>query len=49
MREFIARNDLYWQRPSDDEAAEIVERLASREISEHEFVAWIARRITQRP
>lgn len=49
MREFIARNDLHWQRPSDDEAAEMVERLASREISEHEFVAWTVRHITQRP
>lgn len=49
MREFIARNDLHWQRPSDDEAAEMVERLASREISEQEFVAWTARHITERP
>ncbi len=49
MREFIARNDLHWQRPPDDKAAEIVERLASREISEDEFVAWTARHITQRP
>lgn len=49
MREFIARNGLHWQRPPDDEAAEMVERLASREISEHEFVAWAARHITQRP
>jgi death-on-curing protein len=48
MREFIARNDLHWQRPSDDEAAEMVERLASREISEQEFVAWTARHITER-
>jgi len=49
MREFIARNDLDWQRPPDDEAAEMVERLASREISEREFVAWTVRHITQRP
>jgi len=43
MREF----NLHWQRPSDDEAAEMVERLASREISEQEFVAWTARHITE--
>ncbi|NLT07589.1 MAG: type II toxin-antitoxin system death-on-curing family toxin [Solirubrobacterales bacterium] len=49
MREFLARNDLRWQRPSDDEAAEMVEGLASRESSEQEFVAWTARHITQRP
>jgi len=49
MREFIARNDRHWHRPPDDEAAEMVERLASREISEHEFVAWTVRHITQRP
>ncbi len=49
MREFVARNDLHWQRPPDDEAAEMVERLAGREISEREFVAWTARHITQHP
>lgn len=49
MREFVARNDLHWHRPPDDEAAEMVERLASREISEQEFVAWTVRHITQRP
>lgn len=49
MREFIARNDLHWHRPPDDEAAEMVERLASREISEQDFVAWTTRHITQHP
>jgi death-on-curing protein len=49
MREFIARNDLHWQRPPDDEAAEMVEGLASREISEQDFVAWAARHITRPP
>lgn len=48
MREFMARNELHWKRPPNDEAAEMVERLASREISEREFVAWTVRHITQR-
>lgn len=41
MREFIARNGLEWRRPPDDEAAEMVERLASREISEGDFATWV--------
>ena len=49
MREFVARNGLYWHRPPDDEAAEMVERLASREISEQGFVAWASGHITERP
>jgi death-on-curing protein len=42
MREFIARNGLTWRRPPDDEAAEMVERLAGREIDEADFAAWLA-------
>jgi hypothetical protein len=37
MREFIARNDLTWRRPPDNEAVEMVERLAGREIDEADF------------
>ena len=45
MREFIARNGLEWKRPPDDEAAEMVERLAGRTIGEAEFAAWVARHV----
>jgi death on curing protein len=40
MRELLARNGHEWIRPDDDEAAEMVERLAARDISEEEFAAW---------
>jgi death-on-curing protein len=49
MREFIARNGLDWQRPPDDEAAEMVEGLAGRAISEEDFAAWVARYVKRLP
>lgn len=42
MREFLARNDVEWERPGVDETSEVVERLAAREISEEDFADWVA-------
>ena len=47
MREFIARNGLGWRRPPDVEAAEMVERLAGREISEGDFATWVGRHVSR--
>lgn len=50
MREFIARNELTWRRPPDDESAEMVERLAGREIDEADFAAGLElRELARRP
>ncbi|MEX1142778.1 MAG: type II toxin-antitoxin system death-on-curing family toxin [Thermoleophilaceae bacterium] len=45
MRELIARNDHPWRRPPDDEAAEMIEQLAARTISEEHFATWVARHL----
>jgi death on curing protein len=42
MREFLARNGVDWQRPGVDETADMVERLAAREIDEEDFAEWVA-------
>ncbi len=46
MREMLERAEIPWPRPSEDvdEIATMVERLAGREVSEQEFVAWVRRR-----
>jgi death on curing protein len=49
MREFMSRNGLRWRRPGDDEVAEMVERLAARDIGEEEFAAWLAPRVDSTP
>lgn len=43
LREFLARNDVRWLRPANDEVAGMVERLAASEVSEEDFIAWVAR------
>lgn len=45
MRELIARNKHSWRRPPDDEAAEMVEQLAARALSEEDFAIWVARHV----
>jgi death on curing protein len=42
MREFLARNSHQWIRPDEDDAVEMIERLAAGEISEEDFAAWVA-------
>jgi death-on-curing protein len=46
MREMLERSGLPWPRPSEDavEIATMVERLAGREVSERDFVAWVRAR-----
>lgn len=46
MREMLERDGLPWPRPSEDaeEIATMVERLAARDLTEQEFVAWVKRR-----
>jgi|SRR6185312_15744366 len=46
MREMLERDGIPWPRPSEDvdEIATMVERLAGREVSEGEFVAWVKAR-----
>ncbi len=46
MREMLERDGIPWPRPGEDavEIADTVERLAGREISERDFVAWVRRR-----
>jgi death on curing protein len=46
MRELLEREGLSWPRPREDavEIAAMVERLAGRQVSEREFVAWVKRR-----
>lgn len=39
LREFLARNNVRWLRPDNDEVAEMIERLAASEVSEEDFVA----------
>ena len=46
MRELLVRNGHEWIRPDDDEAAEMVERLAARDISEEQFAAWVTEHVT---
>lgn len=41
MRDFLARHDYEWIRPTDDEAEEMINRLAAREMTEDDFVAWV--------
>lgn len=48
MRELIARNEHTWRRPPDDEAAEMVEQLAARAVSEERFATWVARHVVPR-
>lgn len=43
MREFLNRHGVHWVRPADDEVAETIEQLAAREITEEQFVLWVAR------
>jgi death on curing protein len=45
MRELLARNGHKWMRPEEDEAAEMIERLAARDISEEDFAAWVAEHV----
>jgi death-on-curing protein len=42
MREFLARNGIDWRRPEVEETAEMIERLAARDISEEAFAEWVA-------
>jgi death-on-curing protein len=46
MREMLERDGIPWPRPSEDvdEIAGTIERLAAREISERDFVAWVKSR-----
>lgn len=46
MRELLARNGHEWMRPEEDETAEMIERLAARDISEEQFAAWVAEHVT---
>jgi death-on-curing protein len=43
MREMLERDGIPWPRPSEDvdEIAGTIEKLAAREVSEREFVAWV--------
>ena len=46
MRELLRRNGHSWIRPEDDdEVAEMIERLAARDISEEDFAAWVAEHV----
>jgi death on curing protein len=42
MREFLARNAIDWRRPDVEETAEMIERLAARDISEEDFAERVA-------
>lgn len=42
MREFLARNGIDWRRPEVEKTAEMIERLAARDISEEDFAEWVA-------
>ena len=42
MREFLARNDIEWERPGVDETVDVIEQLAAREITEEDFADWVA-------
>jgi death-on-curing protein len=42
MREFLARNGIEWERPGVEETADVIERLAAREVSEEDFADWVA-------
>lgn len=46
MREMLERDGIPWPRPSEDadEIAATIEKLAARELSEREFVAWVRAR-----
>lgn len=45
MRELLARNGIDWRRPEVEETADMIERLAARDISEEAFAEWVARGI----
>ncbi len=47
MREMLERDGIAWPRASEDaaEIASTIERLASRDISEQDFVRWVKQRI----
>ena len=45
MRELLARNGHAWIRPEDDEAVEMIERLAGRDITEEDFAVWVAEHV----
>jgi death on curing protein len=42
MLELLARDGHAWTRPKDDEAAEMIERVAAREVTEEDFAVWVA-------
>jgi death on curing protein len=42
MRELLGRNGHAWIRPTDDEAARMIERVAARDLTEEDFAAWVA-------
>lgn len=50
MLELVARNGGVWTSPpgGQDETAATIVRLAARELSEGEFVAWVRARVTTR-
>jgi len=45
MVEFLARNGSSFEPPSVDETVDAIERLASRDLSEQEFAAWLSRNV----
>ena len=45
MLELLGRNGHAWIQPEDDEAAEMIERVAARAVTEEEFAAWVAEHV----
>ena len=45
MLELLARDGHTWIRPEDDEAAEMIERVAARDVTEEDFAAWVAEHV----
>jgi death on curing protein len=45
MLELLGRNGHTWIPPEDNEAAEMIERVAARDLTEDDFVAWVAQHV----
>jgi death-on-curing protein len=45
LREFAERNGRRWTSPDPDEAADILEAVAARVVTEDELAEWVAQRL----
>ena len=45
LLEFLARNNLEWRRPADDDIVTTIERVAAGELSEEELAGWIRKHL----